>query len=431
MDRKGRVLCRLLNLHITILLICGCIDTDHDKKTAEVCITVGSAILNTKAEMPDEERISDISLMIFDNYGILEKSMYLIGGQQSCSVKLLKGVSYSVYACINFGYEVNVKREEDLSRIEFFLTYPDEYREGIPMTASLKDFTASQDCNITLDTERLMARISLKMDRSRLSDGVNMNVTGVRIGNCPKKVMPFTSSRIKSRDDCFNIGFRHEDFECDPLNRKDADMLSDELTLYMLENMQGNFSEEGPIYHHEKVFKEGDPRAQICSFIEIELDYIYKDIASISKPLIYRFYLGENLNNLDIERNCHYRITITPEDDGLKGNGWRVDKSGISYTGSPELIQYPASYIRGNIGDVIHIGCTIYPPDTPFDVGLTYLEDDKVAGIYDYVIDEDGHGVTLTLTGSGTGLIYMEAGEPINDAALFFIEVNLQIPGSM
>ena len=53
------------------------------------------------------------------------------------------------------------------------------------------------------------------------------------------------------------------------------------------------------------------------------------------------------------------------------------------------------------------------------------MEDDKAEGLYDYVIDEDGHGATLTLTGPGRGLIYMEAGEPVNDAALFIIEVNL------
>ena len=53
------------------------------------------------------------------------------------------------------------------------------------------------------------------------------------------------------------------------------------------------------------------------------------------------------------------------------------------------------------------------------------MEDDKAEGIYDYEIDDDGHGATLTLTGPGRGLIYMEAGEPINDAALFIIEVNL------
>ena len=252
-----------------------------------------------------------------------------------------------------------------------------------------------------------------------------MNVISVRIGNCPKMIRPFINNRIINEDECFRVGFIHDDFQCAPLNRKNALGQSDELSVYMLENMQGLFSNEGISSHHEKVFNDDDPRQLICSYIEIELDYIYKDMASIDHPLIYRFYLGESLNDLNIERNCHYHLTISPENDGLKGDGWRVDKSGISYTGEPHIIQYPDDYIRGNIGDIIHIGCTLYPPDTQFDVGRKYLEDDKAAGIYDYVIDEDGHGVTLKLTGSGTGLIYMEAGEPINDAALFFIEVNL------
>ena len=52
------------------------------------------------------------------------------------------------------------------------------------------------------------------------------------------------------------------------------------------------------------------------------------------------------------------------------------------------------------------------------------MDDDKAEGIYDYTIDDNGHGAVLTLTGPGRGLIYMEAGEPVNDAALFIIEVN-------
>jgi hypothetical protein len=56
------------------------------------------------------------------------------------------------------------------------------------------------------------------------------------------------------------------------------------------------------------------------------------------------------------------------------------------------------------------------------------MMDDKEAGIYDYVIDEDGHGATLTFTGPGRGLIYMEAGEPVNEAALWIIEVNQPNP---
>ena len=52
------------------------------------------------------------------------------------------------------------------------------------------------------------------------------------------------------------------------------------------------------------------------------------------------------------------------------------------------------------------------------------MENDKRDGIYDYVLDEDGHGAMLTLTGPGSGLIYMSAGAPVNEAALWYIEVN-------
>ena len=51
--------------------------------------------------------------------------------------------------------------------------------------------------------------------------------------------------------------------------------------------------------------------------------------------------------------------------------------------------------------------------------------DDRNEGIYDFEIDEDGHGAVLTLTGPGRGLIYMEVGEPVNEAAMWIIEVNL------
>ena len=50
---------------------------------------------------------------------------------------------------------------------------------------------------------------------------------------------------------------------------------------------------------------------------------------------------------------------------------------------------------------------------------------DREDGIYDYIIDADGHGVTLILKGPGSGLVYMEAGEPVNESELFLIEVNL------
>ena len=53
------------------------------------------------------------------------------------------------------------------------------------------------------------------------------------------------------------------------------------------------------------------------------------------------------------------------------------------------------------------------------------MEYDKERGIYDYVLDEDGKGVTLILKSSGSGLLYISAGEPINQAEMIVLEVNL------
>ena len=209
------------------------------------------------------------------------------------------------------------------------------------------------------------------------------------------------------------------------LNELRNDGLSGEVSLYMFENMQGRFDEEDLSEDSDKTFAENDPRRERCSYIEIEMEYMSDKAFSMDGYLKYRFYLGEDRNSLDVERNCHYHITVCPEDDGLKEDGWRVDKNSIYSLEPVSFKAYPSSYIRGDIGDSIHLWCEFTPEYAPFDVGLSYMEEDKAAGIYDFIIDEDGHGATLKLTGPGRGLIYMEAGAPVNDAALFIIEVNL------
>jgi hypothetical protein len=302
------------------------------------------------------------------------------------------------------------------------MAYPDEYSEGIPM-AAMEEVLITEDCLITMELQRLMAKISLRMDRSRLDGDVEMNVRSARIGNCPRYVMPFTDSRIKNEDDSFPTGFLLNDLQTADLNYSVEKALGKEVSLYMFENMQGR-ADSYVTNDSGKVFDKNDPRSRICSFIELEIEYLSDKKASGAKGLIYRFYLGEDRNSFDVIRNTHYHITVTPENDGLNEDSWRVDKSGLEDLSGPYLRSYPSDYIRGDIGDQVHIWCEFSPVSAPFDVGISYMEDDKAEGLYDYKLDADGHGATLTLTGPGRGLIYMEAGEPVNDAALFIIEIN-------
>ena len=419
MERKGRLRNNILKLASYAAMICGC---SKAPEQAMVRINFHEADVPVRSMSPDEDKITDISLMIFDESGQAEDCIWLTRGSRTCTTDLVIDKKYTFCACANFGYQIYASHIEELQDIRYHLAYPDEYKEGIPM-AAVKEVLITEECIVDIDLQRLMAKISLRMDRSRLDRDVEMNVRSARIGNCPRYVKPFTVSKIEDNDDTFPTGYLLNDIQTAELNYNIGEGLSSEVSLYMLENMQG--PADGNITHDsEKVFEQKDKRSEVCSYIEMEIEYLSSEKASGEKGLIYRFYLGEDRNSFDVERNTHYHITVTPENDGLNDDGWRVDKSGLKDLGPAYLRAYPSDYIRGDIGDQVHIWCEFSPASAPFDVGISYMEDDKAEGIYDYRIDTDGHGATLTLTGPGRGLIYMEAGEPVNDAALFIIEVN-------
>lgn len=419
MERKGRLRNNILKLASYAALICGC---SKAPEQAMIRINFHEADVPVRSMSPDEDKITDISLIIFDESGQAEDCIWLTRGSRTCTTDLVIDKKYTFCACANFGYQIYASHIEELQDIRYHLAYPDEYREGIPM-AAVKEVLITEECIVDIDLQRLMAKISLRMDRSRLDRDVEMNVRSARIGNCPRYAKPFTASKIEDNDDTFPTGYLLNDIQTAELNYNIGEGLSSEVSLYMLENMQG--PADGNITHDsEKVFEQKDKRSEVCSYIEMEIEYLSPEKASGEKGLIYRFYLGEDRNSFDVERNTHYHITVTPENNGLNDDGWRVDKSGLKDLGPAYLRAYPSDYIRGDIGDQVHIWCEFSPASAPFDVGISYMEDDKAEGIYDYRIDTDGHGATLTLTGPGRGLIYMEAGEPVNDAALFIIEVN-------
>ena len=345
MGRQGRIFCIVLSA----LLATGCAWTDMPEEKKVLCrIAVNDGDYASKAMDPDEERISDVSIMIFDERGDAEECLWLQNGQTTTEVSLVVGKRYSFRACANFGYRTYADHIDELDETIYYMAYPDEYSQGMPMYAEIDNIRIGEDASVELKLQRLMAKISLRMDRRRLSEGVEMNVLGVRIGNCPKSVKVFGKNTVSSHDQCFGMGFSRDDVQTAVLNTIRQDDISGTVTLYMLENMQGDI--EGSIDSDaEKVFGEQDHRRDICSYIEMDIEYLSHEKYS-ERPLVYRFYLGDSRTNLDVERNCHYMITVCPEDDGLKGDGWRVDKSGISDLGPTYIKPYPSQYVRGKIG---------------------------------------------------------------------------------
>lgn len=297
---------------------------------AQLLVSFKEQEYGTRSQGPDEDLIRDVNILIFDSCGDVLMQEWIQGTEASGgqTIRLLKGLKHTICACVNFGYAVKADSFEDLCAMRHHLAYPDEYKEGMPMFACMEDVIIEEDGEILLEPVRLMAKISLSIDRNRLSDDVDLDVVYARIGNCPRSVRLRGPSIVQDAGGCFSTGFSLDDGQCQPLNTNVQGLTSGEVSLYMLENMQGIFPQQG-IEDCEKIFDEDDSRAATCSYIEIGIDYMSDECYSRDGNLIYRFYLGGSTSDLNIERNCHYHITVTPEDDGLSDGGWRVDKSSL------------------------------------------------------------------------------------------------------
>lgn len=387
-------------------------------------------MVQTRSESPQENLVTDLNLFIFNDRGILESRMYMTAGQMHPSgncytvrAGLLAGGVYNIYALANAGYPLYPDTEQDVRDMKYYFTYPDEFRTGIPMSGQIIGCTAQKGQPVEIQLQRSMAKISVSIDRSRLDKDVSFYINSISIGGCPKAVTPFKTSTVTSDFDMFIKGFSRTDSQVSELNADYGWGKSGEVSVYMFENMQGDLLEDADS-DSDKVLNPSDPKAKVCSYIEIRADYVSDTYYTLpGDELIYRFYLGDGPVNFDVRRNTHYHITVTPENSGLNENSWRVDQSGLSSYYPYFMKITPGTFIRGKAGESFHIRCEYYPKSADFDIGLDELEYDRQRGIYDYVLDSDGNGVTLHLKKTGSGMLYMETGSPINQSEIVTIIV--------
>ena len=424
---------RLILLCIAVAsVICAC-SVEHNADGEEmlrILLDTGK-MEDTRSSDPDETLISDLNVFLFDKDGNLESQRYLNkgefridGNKAECDIRWIKGKECHIYVCANFGFRINgIDNVDDLTEYRYHLSYPDEYSRGIPMGGydSLSEREDNQPVKIIL--ERLMSKISICIDRTSLSKGIKFNVRSIRIGGCPKSAKVFRKSKAMGSGDVFSTGYIKSYSDADDLNIDERPGTSRSVNVYMLENMQGVLLPDAET-EKDKILDASDAISQICSYIELKAEYASDSLFSGPEDyLIYRFYLGDGPKDFNVERNCHYHITVKPSGSGLKEDSWRIDKSGLIGYGSANITVQPGKYIEGHPGDDIHIRAKVTPEGTRFSIGMEELEYDKRRGIYDYILDDDGYGVSLHLLKPGSGILYMEAGAPASDSEMIYITV--------
>lgn len=404
MERKGGIYDILLTILYMMSIHTGCV-REVAENDGSGYVPVRISVQSTEEEPESKSIIHDgISLIVFNQDGLAERCIETEDG--SVRLNLIAGRSYSFYAFANFGYPIFADHISEMDELMYHHTGGKEPPGMFPMCGKTDDITITEEDEIRIMMDRLYAEVRVVMDRSLLSDGVSMKVTGIKVCNSPKSVKAFRSAHGTPPMEGHEEGMELDRQQVEALNTIDTDGLSGEVVLHALENMQEDGSVSG-------------------SYLEISLDYLSFEHFTNGGPLIYRAYIGEGPMDRKTERNSIYRMTILPEGNGLNGNDWQVDRKWLAEFGPSRFAAFPESYIRGDIGDTLHLWCEFYPPHAGFDVGIEELEYDKAQGIYDYIIDEDGHGVRLILKNPGTGLVYMKAGEPVNEAAMWIVEVNM------
>lgn len=376
---------------------------------------------------PDEWLVSDINLLIYNEEGLLEERRYYparsfsaTGGTVRLRTSLLTEAAYDIFIAANIGYALPALGREEVESYRYHMAYPDEYSRGMPMCARLDGFVSHGEPSVTVPLIRAMARIDLRLDRSKLDSDVSFQVTAVTIGNGPSSICLFGDSRAESASQVFAGGYTLNDRQVQPLNTDQTVGVSKPVSLYLLENLQGDLLNTED--EREKTFSEGR-YPQVCSYLEIKGSY-HSD-AWHTRPgetVSYRFYLGDGPGNFDIYRNTACEVTVCLEGDGLSEEGWRVDKGELVSETSFDL--HPAAYNECQPGDDYRIWCDVFPEDTPFEIDPVAWDDDEgVHNLYTYDIDPDGHGITLHTRKGGSALVYFKAGPPVNRDTLALLVI--------
>lgn len=380
----------------------------------------------TRSTLPDDWLVSDINLLIYNADGLLEERRYLSGrqvgteGEIRLKTTLLTEAAYDVFVCANIGYPLPVLTREEVETYRFHMAYPDEYRRGMPMCGRLDGFVSHGESAVHIPLIRTMARIDLRLDRSALDADVSFMVTSVTVCGSPNSVRLFGTSRAESSDQVFAGGFLLEGAQVQALNTDRSPGVSNSVSLYLLENMQGDLLDNAD--ETGKVPEQG-PFAQICSYIEIRGSY-HSDSwhTRPGEPLVYRFYLGDGPGNFDVERNTAGTVTVCLEGTGLSEDSWRVDKSAII----PEIrfSLHPAAYNECQPGDDFHLWCEVFPKDTPVEIEpVAWDDDERVGNLYSFDLDDDGHGLTIHTWKGGSALVYFKAGPPVDRDTLALLVI--------
>lgn len=351
----------IISTLLAAISACSLLPVDFATKT-ELTVVCQPEEYGTKTIEIDDSLITDLNLFVFDSVGHLTFHTYTTSRTISLVLPAGDGADFIFYCLANTGdlSSAGFSSENELLRYRYSIGSYEELASAsssVPMSGVVDRKGIEDGMIVTIPLKRCISAIELTIDKSRLSAGHQFEITSATLHNSPTFVSPLDSSKVTSDSERFESG--------DTATPAQVSALDDgqSIQFYMFENLQGRLLEENHL-QSGKVFASSDSRSRWCSYLELGVDY---NDGLLSGPVLYRFYLGSDMTgDFSVERNCIYHITVTPSDNGIDEESWRIDKSRLTPVEIPvtpiSLTADPSSdFIFGNAPE----GCPYYYSSFP------------------------------------------------------------------
>ena len=277
-----------------------------------------------------EESIGSLTLLFYED-GVLVPELSvsldgLSGTDHEVEVTMGVGRSYKVAAFANCSISPLPQTLDELQSLRYSCDGISSWSGGLPM-ACTKTLTVSYPAEpVTLELQRLAARLNLSVNTSGLQHGsIVFNSVTVRQMN---RVCPFFASGAATTGGGVCDGDIASASDIQSLNLSTGGDWS--IPFYLLENMQGDIL-SGNADPDKKIPQSitaagADP--SLCTYLEIVGVYTDRSGYLKGEPFTTRLYLGRDAcSNFDIVRNCRYSISLKMSDKGCLRSDWKVESN--------------------------------------------------------------------------------------------------------
>lgn len=315
----------------------------------------------TKGETPiSESIIEDMNIFIFTPDNLLVRRSYIQGSNISLEdMVLTTSVGYNIYAVANWGEEIPCNTVDELNSIIYEgedLASLQNGKGAKILCGRLEGVRLSFKEPLVMEMRRLLGKVKVLCNFSRISSGVTLTVKKVSIKNVPKTVWLFKDNVATEVADGGSV----EGNSLSVISYSGVEF-------YMFENLQGTV--EGATGIKGKANLLDAHRRGVCSYIEMECYLVSRTKRG---DITYRFYLGGESDCNVFRSACQNIIVNFVGNVSEKENSISVD-NGALLDRVTELRVYPAliSFATGTIGATYQCRVEVLP-ETAYDKSVVW-----------------------------------------------------------